>query len=281
MARAQEPSDILLLGSSFTAVDLLPGTIADELKRMGMDARVANLALYGSREFENAYLLRKIKPTLRGAKIAIIDMRDWTVGNPYGGLLTPRGAQWHDLTTYVTILRYMISTKQLDARLLLDHTLSTLWHYVPLGRALGDKFEDPVPEIQSSRRSGGEFEHDGISYEQMIEVTQKLRFMPGLQVEFANETRARISWLESFGVDVFVFLAPSPTAVNWRVENTVRSVAPEVSFLNLDSIDLYPELYKRENRWDYSHLNGKGAELCSRYAARQLAASMKRSNPIR
>lgn len=82
--------------------------------------------------------------------------------------------------------------------------------------------------------------------------------------------REQIEWVRDLGAEPVFLVPPVPAATPDVLAAANSGKIPNV--LAFNSPGRYPELYRTENRFDFSHLNGVGAERWSEIVGERLAA---------
>ncbi|MEQ9507228.1 MAG: hypothetical protein RLO80_13280 [Hyphomonas sp.] len=90
----------------------------------------------------------------------------------------------------------------------------------------------------------------------------------------------RLRAIEARGIEATFYVSPELIELDRtpRIGAAVAEIAPDMSVLNYNQPDLYPDLFKRDQWHDFSHLLPAGAERLSARVGADLCRSLKRTD---
>jgi len=92
--------------------------------------------------------------------------------------------------------------------------------------------------------------------------------------------QARLRSLKAQGLNAALFVSPDPEELDRtpRVGVELARIAPDLSVMNFNRPDVYPDLFGRSLWFDHSHYGEEGARKLSRLAGAELCRDLKQSD---
>ena len=301
--RAEPPYDVIFLGSSLTYRGLAPRVFDRETERLGRPLRSFNAGILGMRVVESTALLESIVARAETRpRWVMIEATGFVEEFAAENVTKPRGVYWHDLESTRLAIdslhampgdRSRNETASVAGRHLRAFALRSLrigtqsshltrWMGGDALRPRGDLsrfgFQPlteklPPPHSPLERRRQEFVSRTGEFRKRVEQRTAN----PGqyqsqdMSAALAHQliVLERVATIaRRYGVDIIYFVPPvvepHGTLVAHMRQRDLRPV------LDFSRVDQYPRLFEPAERFDWTHLNFKGARRFSRTAARHV-----------
>ena len=290
LAQHGDEYDTFFIGSSRTLCHIIPERFDQLMAQAGTPTRSFNLGVYGMRSPEDTYLLETVLAHRRAPlKFVVVEANPVMTRSEVGVHGTLRAVYWHDFKRLWAVWSGIMESKVeggiFAKTAALQYNLDVyLTKMLSLGRGreqLEARFANLPTSSSGSlgRRLDGYFLDDTplrVIAEANWQTLQKnlrkpLRLDHGIRASQV-ELQAKRRLVEPFGGRMVTF-APPLTGMKIFVPDP--KMQPPLPCFNFSMPDRYPELYRKENRFDEGHLNQQGAEFFTRRLVEQLVEWQK------
>lgn len=290
LAQHGDEYDTLFIGSSRTLCHIIPERFDQLMAQAGMPTHSFNLGVFGMRSPEDTYLLETVLAHRRAPlKFVVVEANPVITRSEDGVHGTLRAVYWHDFKRLVAVWRGILESKSesgfFEKLAALQYNLNVYWtKTLSLGRGR-ERMEAYFgnPPVSSSKSLGRRF--DGYAADdappQVIDeanwqILQKNLKKP-MRLDYRNrasqgELQEKRRRVEGFGGRMVAF---APPLAGMKVFVPDPKIQRGLPCFNFSSPERYPELYRKENRFDEGHLNQQGAELFTRRLVEQLVEWQK------
>ena len=276
---------LLFVGSSLVAHHFIPAQFDAALKEAGIELTSFNFGQNGMYSPESFYVLRSLlektplKP--RWVVIDFMGFRPIIEGNEESA----RSVAWHDLRHTLLACQMLLSSdynKRKSEPGLFYHL--RLWAARTLGEGRGQTWLRPklklkVPPPAEVQQAGYEalerMVFDAKTEERFRGLVEGLigtKKSADLPAVYRRELESLIAFVRSTGAEPIFVVAPDIYAAqrfnDWP--------PPGVAQFAYDHPETYPTLYRSDQRFDPSHLDGEGAKEFTRIFAGEFAEWVKR-----
>ena len=292
--------DVLFIGSSHVIFMIDPQVFDAEIAKRGYPLRSYNMAFEGMAALPaNEVLSRVLAMPETNLQWVFVELKQWhPVMQPHQ-LYSDRHVWWHSPRATLQACRSVWAQPGEEKHRLRatgEHLYHMMLNYWPLGKAYPLLFGPPAPEypepgprgflsmeqhlagrpqaVERFRADMG----DVAKYEAAVEKVRKavndfaqdpepdwagdMQPWYGLHRDFYAQQRAAV---EEAGAEIAYIYPPSVS--NPRISLELSAFTGGDAVFNFCDPDRYPSLFAWDKRFEYSHLNSRGAALYSRMVA--------------
>jgi len=294
-----ERYDVLFVGSSRVYRQISPKVFDRRLKKHGLRLRSFNAGIPAAKSVEVWHLLRRLEEEgSLGPRYVLIEPDGLQVSINRENTGTQREIYWHgweetalsirSLEGLDVVPRTRMSLLHLSAmsfrsmavgrlRSVFETAFDSSMSRRPAARAVGPDGDGWVPFVEAdgpqARKRRREF-LDGLPrYRRMLARQPRLMAETACMTEYHEEMLGKLAnAVESLGAEPVFMLSPA-TLPRCEVHQAFRDgVLPNL--LAFDDAKRHPRLYQVESRFDFEHVNRRGAEIYSRLLADAFAAQL-------
>lgn len=276
---------LVFMGSSRVAHHFIPEQFDAELKKAGVEMKSFNFGQDGMFPPESFYALRSLlEQTPAKPRFVLIDLMNF---RPIlkGNEEAERAVAWHDGRHTLLALRMLLSSDYekpeedpgmlYHARLFAQRTLGEgRWHdwlktRIKLKQRMSSTVASSGYEPLESRPLDAKEAERFRGLVESLTGTDRRTELPAV---YRRELESLIEFVRSRGAEPVFVVSPDIFA-SQRYNNWPPSGVTQFSY---DYPETYPTLYKAEQRYDASHLDGEGAKEFTRIFAAEFADWLKR-----
>ncbi len=301
--------DAVFVGSSVTSYGVVPPSFDRELAARGHVLSSFNLGIGGMTRFEADHMVRSVLAEApANLKYIFIEVSSWSpqVFGAKKAQLSPRQLYWHTPQMTIDALQacleapaprqgrdWRMESARIHVQLMLDELTGKSQGGRTVSAWLGLDQEELLPSRADLAALHGYIDLDHISGPEwdawraeflgdLEGYTKRVSAIPaGNDAPINVEGHDAVRWFEkqietarAAGVEPIFYFGPyaAPAPVAYRLHEA--GVLPV--FLAYNRPDLYPKLYRFENRFDENHLNRRGAEAFTELLAEGFADHLER-----
>lgn len=281
--------DTVFIGTSRTLYHIVPETIAASAEATGCQApAVFNFGVHGLTGAEQDWLIAEVLKVGKGHVSRIILEDPLPEARTPDDVSSTRSRFFHGPDLYKANLDSIMSFPESPAKRLFRTGIfayGVAYDLSGVGRAAERAFpedaEDAESDVPKFRREHGfealdEVTSDSIEArhqefldqpEKFAEALEKYSWgdSPNLEAR-ANYMIGKLRAVQEQGIDVALYVSPDPLELDRtpQVGKKVAELAPDLTVLNYNRPDAYPDLFERGIWQDFSHVSREGANRLSR-----------------